>query len=344
MNESLDFFKIFFLYPTLIYILTLRFILPLEQGVLKKRKKNSQLRIFCVEEYKQKSLNLPCSYTYKKMELFKDLNKPGNDLLTKGFPSSDGFSHKVQLDTKSDGAKFLTKASQNLDGKISASVEHKTTSKGLDVTTTFKSDGGYSTKGEKKINSDVKVDVEVAAKMPFNNPVFTTNLEVKKEKFSLTSKTGVPMGGNPTLAFSFLAKLHDKICFGGDSAYNVQGGLKNTGHTVGFRFNGGDYKLVAQEKTAKSGQSFLLSYYQKRATMNVAAQAVYTSDNIKVEIGGEKNLAKDLSGKAKFNTSGVLGVSLKHKVSAALAVTYGGEFDLNKSGSNKANVCLNFNA
>ena len=266
--------------------------------------------------------------------LFKDINKPAKDLLTKDL----FYSNKVEFHTTSDnGAQFVTNAEFKGDGAVSGSLKNtqKFKEHNAEVTATLESSG--SLKVDASVSDKLVDGLKVATSVKTGSNDFSISTDYKSDQFTLSDSFSRDKDGKNSVSASALYK-RDAWCIGGEVEYDLSGGaVKKSGGAVSY--DGGDFALTT---IIKSMDSFVGSYSHKlNDDLTVAAQASFGSkpnNSLDLQFGAQYKLDKDTTVKARLETSGKVAATYTQQISDLTKLSISTAMQADKLGATEGHA------
>jgi len=281
--------------------------------------------------------------------LFKDLGKNANDLVNKGYISSDKYHWKIEVDTTSEnGIQFLPSLTENPAGGLEGELKAKfksfnftfTTSANLKNELTLEAASNDSIRGLLKPTLTLSTDA--------NNPVerarFKANSEVRFATANLTANVDFP-----------LARFLNEVSFKPEQPKATLSGVfghKDSGVSIGTEaeFSADSGQVIALNVVTAYVQRNLevALFLKKRQNVNVGAnfyQRVLSSRFQDSGVGAE--ITHDLSSekppvltiaatgraetatfKGRITSRGVLGLAITQRFEGPLSMTFGTDIQL----------------
>jgi len=284
---------------------------------------------------------------------FKDQGKNANDLLGKGFPSSDKFNWKVELDTTSENnVQFIHSLShgpKGIDGElrtkfkahdfnftvtgnqkedISLELSHAKALNGLKPTLTLSSNtASLFEKFQLKISGEMRKDWLFAST--------SIDLPQKEAPQGETTKEAVV---TPNFVVStVLGSKSNGLSAGFDLQFDTSAkDLKNFNSVLSYTSSDLEVSLFCKTKPFQKSAEFGATYYQKLITRwkdaAVAGQLAYpmrlTSPRPSFAIGGFFKPDPTSSVKGRINEKGYAGLSYTQQWGGPFSVTLSSEVNL----------------
>jgi len=286
--------------------------------------------------------------------LFKEQGKNANDLLHKGFPSSDRFAWRVEFDSISkNGVQFtpyLQQTTKSLEGELKS--KFKTGSVSWTVLGNLKEEVSFevgkneSWNGFKPTLTFTSTVRDVIERFKLK-PAF----EYRSEYGNSTLSLELPLSSAPSSHESaqqskealttypkgyFSLVLGHKDCgfaAGADVEVSTNNYDLKALNTAGS-FNSSDLELSVFSKTKFGGSTTLgVNYFQRLTRSNwkdlaVGGELTYDGKSPSLSLGGTFKPDDASSVKTRINTNGLLGLSYTQRWGGPFTVTFSNDFHL----------------
>jgi len=296
------------------------------------------------------------------LPLYKDITKNANDLLRKGYVSSEKYAFRVDFDTTSQAGTQLTPYLQrNLDNNVEGELKVKCACKELSITTTenTKQDISVEIGPSKHYDNGFKWTLNLNSNMTelMDKAKAKAIVEYKKDfaNTSLTVEHPIkPTSQKPEegkLLFStVLGKKDSPFSLGIDTEVSLATYSPKTFNTT-FAVTKSDIDMAAffKKKIGSNNKVVGLNYFQKLTNSKWTATQVATEVSYDL---GEKNstFALGLSFKpsdnstvkARYDSKGLLGFLYTEKWNGPLSVAFGADWNVTGGAGIQHSIKLTF--
>jgi len=286
---------------------------------------------------------------------YKDQGKNSNELLNKGFPSTDKFNWKFEIDTTSEnGVQFLPSITNTPGRGVDAELKSKFKVKEANLTLTGnqKEELSVEIAAAKKLQDLWKPSITVSTTTRFlqEKLKFKPSVEFRKEWVTATVALEMPVKQPEEGSDDPKDTDHKKATF------STVFGHKSCGFSAGFdleyqidssklkHFNSvvsygtADLEVSAFSKTKCDGSPTTIgaNYYQKLANKwkegAVAAEVTYPLHSLNqppsFSVGGSFQPDASSTLKSRVNNKGLAGFAYTQKWGGPFTVTFSSEFNL----------------
>jgi len=278
--------------------------------------------------------------------LFKDIGKRLKDLLTKDFPSEKQENKAEWKGKTSNGVTVESNLTCNSDGSVVGKMIPSYKLKDYGTTLTL----DLSTKKEFKMEVAVEdkpvegLKTTVAANAKGEEYWGTLGVEFRHDVGNFTASVDYGEQKGHTLKGSlvFGNKTADQLAVGGDIEYLVghEGNQVKTINTkLAYASNEFDIGAFCRINNEKDMNEVGVSYFHKvNNDFSVGSEVAIDPSKAleskpKLVLSSQFNLERDTALKAKFDTSGQLGLSFNQKLNNNAKVTLGTTIDTNNLSS-----------
>jgi len=274
--------------------------------------------------------------------LFKDVGKSANDLLKKGFPSTEKYAFRVEFDTiSSSGIQLQPYLQETLSRSVEGELKSKANYKNLTFTTTgnLKEDVSLeispsNAKGLKWIlnansnMSDFGDRLKGKGTLEYRNDFSTSALTLE----SSLVKSGKIEDSSKLNLSSVFGSTSKGIAFGVDAEISPDFQFKTANAALSYTKNDFDFSLFCKTKVGAS-TTLSASYFQKYPYFG---DDVFLAGELSCELNKKPTIAlgtqfkpsSDLTVKGRFDSKGLLGLSATEKWKGPLSVTFTSDFNV----------------
>jgi len=280
--------------------------------------------------------------------LYKDLGKKASDLLSKEFPTED---KKVEWKgVTANGVTIETNLIQKGDGPLVGTIipSYKYKEYGLNFTADIntKKDVKLETSVENQVVDGLKVILTGEAKGKENYITVATEYKHPRATFNGSFDFG-KQGGQTLKANSVFGHNGFSLGFSTEYFMGQTSEVKNFSTTLAYKtkeFEGTIFGRTAGDKN-EIGGSYLHNVNSDLCVASEVAFDTSTPDSKpKLALGTQYKLNDDTILKAKFDTSGVLGLSAAQKLNRNATFTLGARVDTQKSNQATFGFSMNFSS
>jgi len=270
--------------------------------------------------------------------LFKDVGKNANDLLKKGYPSTEKYAFRVELDTtSSNGIQFQPYLQETLSKSMEGELKAKGSLKNFTFTGTGNlkedlsleitpSNNPKSLKWTLNTSSNMSdfIDrLKGKASVEFRNDYSTTSFTLES---LVSGKSAKSEDASKVLMSSVFGSLNKGFALGVDTEYSPTSNEFKSLNTA-FSYTKSDIEVSLFSKTKIGGATTLsASYFQRYVhgtdTVQLAGElGCELNKKPSLALGLSFNPSFDSTFKGRFDSKGLLGLSYTEKWKGPLSVT-----------------------